>query len=112
VRASFMSAAGMSAPVWAATALVGVRSCPLRRSPSRCLPLQQLEVHVGAVISSDGAAVERAAFAAAASTSALAAASLDALAAAAAAFAAARSRFSAAARSASCRRRVLEATEP
>ena len=57
VCASFRSAAGASAPVWAAAALVGVRGCPLRRSPLRCLPLQRLRVRVGAVINRAGAAV-------------------------------------------------------
>ena len=51
VRASSRSAADASAPVWAAAALVGVRSCPLR-----CLPPQQLEVRVDAVVSRNGAA--------------------------------------------------------
>jgi hypothetical protein len=57
VRASSRSTAGASAPVRAVAALVDVRGYPLRRSRSRCLPFQQLEVRVGAVISSDGAAV-------------------------------------------------------
>jgi hypothetical protein len=56
VRAS-RSAAGASVPVRAVAALVGVRGCPLRRLPSRCLPLQHLKVRVVAIISRDGAAM-------------------------------------------------------
>ena len=56
VRASSRSAAGASAPVWAAATLVGVRGCPLRRPRSCCLPPQQLEVRVDAVLSRNGAA--------------------------------------------------------
>jgi hypothetical protein len=55
VHASSRSTASVSASVWVVAALV--RGCPLRRSPSCCLPFQQLEARVGAVISSDGAAV-------------------------------------------------------
>ena len=55
VSASSRSAAGASAPVWAAAALVGVRGCPLRRPCSSYLPPQQLEVRVGAVVSRNGA---------------------------------------------------------
>ena len=39
VRASSRSAVSVSAPVWAAATLVGVRGCPLHRPRSRCLPL-------------------------------------------------------------------------
>jgi hypothetical protein len=47
--------ADMSAPVWAAaTAPLGVRSCPLCNLLSRCLP-RQLELIVGAAIGRDRA---------------------------------------------------------
>jgi hypothetical protein len=50
-RASARSVAGASAPVWAtATVPLGLRSCPLRRLLSRCLPYQ-LEFVVSVVIS-------------------------------------------------------------
>ena len=57
MRASSRNAAGASTPVWTAATLVGVHSCPLRRSPACCISLQQLQVWVSTVISSDGAAV-------------------------------------------------------
>jgi hypothetical protein len=104
-----------------------VGGCP-QCHPVLCgLPGQQLEVCVGTIVSTDGAAGVAAQSvglaagvaaqtAASASTSALAAASsaaasLDALAAAAAISAGTHSRSSAAASSASCRCRTLEATE-
>ena len=56
MRTSSRSAAGASEPVWAAAALVGVRNYPLRRPRSSCLPPQQLEVRVDAVVSRNGVA--------------------------------------------------------
>jgi hypothetical protein len=123
-RTPARSAADASMPVWAAaTALLGVRGCPLR-----CLPYQ-LELVVSVVVtetelsvllarkaSSSAAAARAASTATAASTSALAAvsftiASLASLAAVVVVSAAARSHSSAAATSASCRCCALEATE-
>jgi len=56
VHASTRSAAGMRASSGStATGGVGVLGCPPRRSLSCCIPGQQLEVCVGAVVSVDGA---------------------------------------------------------
>jgi hypothetical protein len=99
------SATGASAPVRAAaTAPLGVRGCPLRRLLPRCLP-RQLELVVFVVVGRNRA-----------STSALTAASstivsLAALATVAPVSTAARSRSSVAATSASCRCCALKATE-
>ncbi|XP_066395895.1 uncharacterized protein [Miscanthus floridulus] len=128
VRASSRSATSASTPIKATTVLMGVwavhyaaRACPasLPSNSRSASALSSVEIELLMLprkastfaATTRAASVTAVASASALATASSAATSLDALAAAAAVSAAARSRSSTTVSSASCRRRVLKATE-